>query len=288
MAAAGAMQSINAALNGDCMQVAESDLERALRLAAGDPVHGPGFFQALLQADVYVLGEAEPVASGALDAGAHMSIQHWTRGDGSIVIPFFSSVLALQRAVSADRNYLQLSARALFEITRGAALVLNPRSRYCKELQPDEVETLLRAAAAPPSPLPADGAGLATDADAEPTQVFVGPPAIYPDLMIDALTTLLAQRATVRAAYLSLILAPAVDSRPHLLVGIEADGEAEQVLRDAAAVATATAPPGKVVDLTLVAAGEDELSDYLLHSVPAFYERRWGARLGQTPGIGHA
>lgn len=266
------------------MQVAESHLERALRLAADDPAQRPGFCRALLQADVYVLGEAEQVASGAFDAGAHISIQNWTRGDGSTVIPFFSSVLALQRAVATDCNYLQLSARALFEITRGTALVLNPRSAYYKELQPDEIEALLRAGAPPP----AAEVEVEVDLDAEPTQVFVGPPAIYPDRMIDALTTLLARRATVRAAYLSLILAPAVDSRPHLLVGIEADGEAEQVLRDASAVARATAPPGEVVDLTLVTAGEDELSDYLLLSVPAFYERRWGVRLGQAPDIGHA
>ncbi|MFM9437732.1 hypothetical protein ACFDR9_004822 [Janthinobacterium sp. CG_23.3] len=261
------------------MQGAESHLEQSLRLAADDPAQRVHFYRALLDADIYVVGESEPGPFGDVDPGESISIQNWTRSDGSTIIPFFSSVAALQRAVDADCNYLQLSARSLFEITKGAALVLNPKSLYGKEFLPEEVATMLRDGAPAPS-----GARLAADA----TQVFLGQPQRYPSKLVDALTTLLAGCANARAAYLSLMLAPSLDSQPHLLVGLDADGDTEQLLRRAGAVAAAAAPPGEPVDLTLVVAGEDKLSDYFLNSVAPFYERSWGARLHYGPGAGHA
>ncbi|MDC8758594.1 enhanced serine sensitivity protein SseB C-terminal domain-containing protein [Janthinobacterium fluminis] len=259
------------------MHSAESHLERSLRLAADDPAQRAAFYRALLDADVYVVGEAEAGPRDKADAGACIAIQNWTRSDGSTIIPFFSSVAALQHAVDADCNYLQLSARALFEITKGAALVLNPKSLYGKEFLPEEVDAMLR-----------DGAALVPHRIAEATQVFLGQPQRYPGKLVDALTTLLAGHGNVKAAYLVLMLAPSLDSRPHLLVGIDADGDTEGLMREAGNVAGRSAPAGEPVDLTLVEAGEDNLSDYFLDSVAPFYERRWGALLHRAPGVGHA
>lgn len=265
------------------MHGAESQLEQSLRLAADDPAQRAQFYQTLLDADVYVVGETEPGDAGEPGGGDCISIQNWTRSDGSSVIPFFSSVAALQRAVDAECNYLQLSARSLFEITKGAALVLNPKSVYGKEFPPEEVAAMLGGGVPP-----ASVARVVADA----TQVFLGQPQHYPAVLVDALTTLLAGRANVKAAYLSLMLAPSLDSQPHLLVGIDADGDTDALLHEAGAVAGAAAPPGEQVDLTLVVAGEDKLSDYFLSSVAPFYERRWGERLrlrlGAGLGAGHA
>ncbi|WP_317205402.1 enhanced serine sensitivity protein SseB C-terminal domain-containing protein [Janthinobacterium sp.] len=255
------------------MPIAESDLERLLRLAARDAARRPEFYRALLAADVYVVGATELVQSGRAGVGERIAIEHWTRADGAVIIPFFSSLAALQRAIDAECDYLQLSARALFEITRGAALALNPKSPYSRAFPPAEVAAMLGG----------DG-----NAPGAATQVFLGQPRHYPALLVDALTTLLAGRGNVHAAYLSLMLAPSVDSRPHLLVAIHADGDTGQLMRDAGRVACGAAPAGKAVDLTLLVAGEDPLSDYFLHSVAPFYERSWGARLHAAPGVGHA
>ncbi|HAT30676.1 MAG TPA: enhanced serine sensitivity protein SseB [Janthinobacterium sp.] len=259
------------------MPVAENHLEHALRMAADDPDLRADFYLALLAADVYIIGEAE-----TLEAGEQISIQSWMRQDGGSVIPFFTSLAALRRALSpddADCGYLLLSARALFEVTRGTALVLNPKSDYGKEFPADEIAALLLADAdeAPQERLGGDV-----------RQVLLGQPKVYPSQMIDALTTLLAKRAEVRTAYLALMHDPAVDARPHLLLGLRTDSHGDEVLREACALARDCAPPGETVNVTRIIDGEHGLSQYFLHNVEPFYERTWGARLKEMPAAGHA
>src|SRR5262245_54367301 len=109
------------------MTAEENALETALRLAASDPAARPDFYRLLLESEVFVIGATAHKEEGSrmLDAGEKIGIHNWTRKDGSPVIPFFTSLDALQRAITHPADYLKLGARSLFEITKGAALVLN-------------------------------------------------------------------------------------------------------------------------------------------------------------------
>jgi hypothetical protein len=106
--------------------------------------------------------------------------------------------------------------------------------------------------------------------------------------MVDSLTALLSKRSNVKAAYLALMHDPSKDEKPHLVVGIEADGEIEQVIREAGVVAGDSAPNGEPVDLMRVERGGHGLSEYFVHDVKPFYERRWGSKLKSFLGIGRA
>src|SRR5262245_48903867 len=120
-------------------------LETALRLAATEPAHRPEFYKRLLESTIYILGQSESPAGDTrtLEAGEKISIQNWVRNDGSPVIPFFSSLDALQSSIDKETRYLALPARTLFEMTKGSSLVLNPKSSYGKEFLPNEIEALL-------------------------------------------------------------------------------------------------------------------------------------------------
>jgi hypothetical protein len=72
---------------------------------------------------------------------------------------------------------------------------------------------------------------------------------------------------------------PSNDKEPHLIVGIEADNNYEEVMRDAGVVAGAALSENEYVDFTQVRPGEGSLSEYMTKNVKPFYERTWGSKL---------
>jgi len=243
----------------------ENELERALRLAADDPAQRPDFYRLLIEAQIYVIGETARPGTGSqdLDKGDRVSIQNWQRPDGSPIIPFFTSLPALQRAISEQVSYLCLPARSLFEMTRGASFLLNPKSDYGKELLPGEIEALLSVGT---NSMPQ------TRVVEKQTQVLLGQPKEYPTEMVAALSRFFSRRPNVKAAYLVLMHDPSVDKRPHLLVGMMATGDFEKVSQEAGSVITGTAPRGEPVDIYRVAENDKGLSSYFLREVKPFYE----------------
>lgn len=259
----------------------ETHLEELLRLAAKEPAHRPEFYQVLLESDVYVLGTAGSGPEGpvTLAEGSTIELQNWESADGTPVLPFFSSLKTLQQAIEVEASYLQLPARALFEMTPGATLFLNPKAPYGKEFLPSEVQSLL-----------ADGLSRAPQqriAEKE-TRVLLGQPAEYPAQMIDSLTQLFAKHPNVKRGYVALMHDASLDEKPHLIVGIEASDDVERVIAEAGEVAADTAPEGEPVDLLRVQTGDSGVSRYLLEETKPFYERRWGARLRALLGSGRA
>jgi hypothetical protein len=259
----------------------ENPLEVALRLAANEPAHRPEFYRLLLESSVYILGHSDGPGSGAvsLEAGAKISIQNWARNDGSPVIPFFTSLEALQRAIEHEVTYMALPARSLFEMTKGASLVINPKSSYGKEFFPNEVDALLSQGV---NRLPEQRV------TQKATKVLLGQPANYPAKMVDSLTAFFSKRSNVKSAYLALMHDPSQDEKPHLVVGIEVDGNIDQVIQEAGVVAGDSAPHGEPVDLVRIENGDQGLSEYFLREVKPFYERRWGSKLKSLLNIGRA
>jgi hypothetical protein len=262
------------------MQPEENPLESALRLAANDPSHRPAFFAELLSSTVFIIGSSEGShTSRTLEAGEKVSIQSWQKTDGTPVIPFFSSLGTLRKAINEESNYLSLPARALFDLTRGATLMLNPKSDYGKEFFPQEIEALL-----------VEGVNRVPEqrVTKKATQVLLGQPANYPNEMLNSLTSYFTKKSKVKAAYLALMHDPAVSEKPSLVIGISTEGNADQIVKEAGVVAGDSAPPGEAVDIMVVTEGETGLSEYFRKSVTPFYERTWGGRLKAFLGVGHA
>jgi hypothetical protein len=99
-----------------------------------------------LAAPVFALGymmEAETAAQGAQGAQAQVSIQHWSKADGTPYIPFFSQLDFLHQIASDDQPFLQMSARDLLAMTTGSLLIVNPNSDLAQELTPEMVTQML-------------------------------------------------------------------------------------------------------------------------------------------------
>ena len=260
----------------------ENPLEELLRLAADEPAHRPAFCEALLEAEVFLLGasgQSNDEGQVMLQAGSQVHLQHWEKADGSAVIPFFTSLEVLQQSIDEEQTFLALPVRVLFEMTLGATLVLNPKSDYGKEFVPAEVEQLLNYGV---SRMPEQRVV------EEETQVLLGQPAEYPSKLVDSLTQLFARNSNVQRAYLALMHDPSVDEKAHLIIGVEADGDADKVINAAGNVAGDLAIEGEPVDLCRVTPGEEGLSQYFINETTPFYEKKWGTKLRSFMGFGRA
>lgn len=260
----------------------QNKLEEILVLAATEPAHRPEFFKELMDATVFILGQTDDLAEGennVLHAGSNVQVQHWEKADGSSAIPFFSSLEALQLAITQEASFLALPARSLFELTLGATLFLNPNLPYGKEFLPQEVEHMLSG----------EGHGFVQQRVVEEeTEVLLGQPAEMPVQMIDSLTQLFTKYRNVRRAFLAQIH-EAGEQEPHLLIGLDVDtDDVDEVIRAAGSVASDTVADERPIDLCLVKEGEPGVSHYMIKHTTPFYERKWGSFLRDFKGTGSA
>ncbi|MEH0876544.1 enhanced serine sensitivity protein SseB [Pectobacterium cacticida] len=255
-------------------------LEEVLILAASEPAHRPEFFSELMNATVFVLGNSDDNGFGekVLHAGSSVDLQHWEKDDGSSVIPFFSSLEALQSVVTEEASFLALPVRSLFEMTRGATLFLNPKLPYGKAFLPQEIEHILSG----------EGNGFVQQRVVEEDmQVVLTQPDEMPAQMVDSLTQLFTKHRHVKRAFLAQIQDPG-EQQPHLLIGIDADRDEETIIREAGSVASDTLPDERPVDLCLVKEGEPGISHYMIKHTTPFYERKWGSFLREFKATGNA
>lgn len=250
-------------------------LEKALQDAADDPVARPDFFNLLLDAQIYVIGEADsglPEEDFRIREGDTLSLASFEFEDGRPYIPFFTSLEALTETVVGETGYLSIRGRELLESTRGNYLVLNPGQEIAKEFTPGEVTRLLDGTRLP-------GQGEYTLA--ENTEVQLGPPVDIPVEMVEALTRLFARHSTVRRAFLTQMRIPERDDDPlSLLVALETDGKTDAVLRAMEIVIASTAAPERPVDAVLLGNGSGFVDQYIAESgIEPFYARSWGQRL---------
>ncbi|MDM9616492.1 MULTISPECIES: enhanced serine sensitivity protein SseB [Kosakonia] len=249
------------------MSETKNELETLLEQAATEPAYRPAFFRTLLDSTVWVPGNA---AEGeAVVEESALDIQHWEKDDGTSVIPFFTSLTALQQAIDDEQAFVVMPARTLFEMTLGETLFLNAKLPTGKEFTPREISHLVGEEGSPLSQQEVleGGTALLLSEVAEP-----------PAQMVDSLTTLFKSIKTVKRAFICSIKEQA-DAQANLLIGIEAEGDIEEIIHAAGSVATDTLPGDEPVDICQVAEGEKGISHFMLAHITPFYERRWGSFL---------
>lgn len=245
----------------------KNELESLLEKAATEPGHRPAFFRTLLEASVWVPGanaQGEQVVEDSV-----LDLQHWEKDDGTSVIPFFTSLEALQQAVEDEQSFVVMPVRTLFAMTLGETLYLNAKLPTGKEFTPREIGHLLGEEGSPLSTQTVieGGESLLLSEVAEP-----------PAQMVDSLTTLFKTLKTVKRAFLCSIKDSA-DAPANLLIGIEAEGDLDEIIQATGSVATDTLPGDEPIDICQVVEGEKGISHFMIAHITPFYEKRWGSFL---------
>nr|WP_024965388.1 enhanced serine sensitivity protein SseB [Pantoea sp. IMH] len=243
-------------------------LEEVLKLAATEPAHRPEFFSLLLEASVWVPGESAGEQEN-ITATTPVDLQHWEKEEGGSVIPFFTSLSAMEQAISTDQPFVVMPVRTLFEMTLGETLFLNPKLPSGKEFSPLEITSLLGNAgnALSQQTVLEGGHALLLSEIAEP-----------PAQVIESLSQLFSKYKQVRRAYVAHIK-ESVEQSPNLLIGIEADSDIDAIIQAAGSVAMDTLLDDEPVDICEVVENEKGISHFFTAHIPPFYERRWGSFL---------
>lgn len=242
-----------------------------LALASQDKREEPVFFRALLDATVY----AHISVRDRTDLKRLRFIQFAYPQTGQLLLPFFTDEGKAREGIGADRAVFATSGRVLFELTRGATLMLNPNDQGCI-LYPEEVVTLLETgyiATVTPCDLLEGNAPL------------VGPWGVdQPAWLMDAFITTLAKLTYVEIAYeICVFTNTEPPEQSGFLIAIGSEGQYKN--RTMHAVTTALQPlctAHNFTDVVLthfdphVEGAPNWVNKFQLRP---FYDRSWGARL---------
>jgi hypothetical protein len=167
--------------------------------------------------------------------------------------PVFTSPARLKTYSAEALPNFSVIGRPLFEATRGARFIVNPRSSPGKILFPDEIARCLESF--------------------RPTTFAILKSDTYPTQLVKALCILFTHRAQLHTARLTFVGNPANESEAYIVIGIEADGDIPRLVEEIVAAAAVTNPnlPVDVAWLDSKSAG-NPLQQHLL-TVEPFYKR---------------
>jgi hypothetical protein len=222
----------------------ENDLERAMLQAVSDPSAHADFCRLLLESELVALGTLADTMT--LDT---------VRGSGGDFHPIFTSPARVKALINGLAPNFVIEGRKLFEITAGAQFVINPGPQPDRILKADEIAWCLKTF--PPK-----------------VEIQVGPPKVYPTKLVKALCILFTSRSAIKAAHLVYVARTGIDTKPHPMIGLEANEGDEPRLAQEIFEAAAAVLPGEPIEVVYLDAGSplEVLQKHLL-SVPPFYAR---------------
>lgn len=220
------------------------------------------FYRNLPHQKVFVITSGNTQAKdGVLEENTNVELA--TFPDGKI--PFFTALPRIfeKQVIKEKVPYLEITAGDLFQLTKGATLVLNPFSDFGKELVPQEIAQILDGSIF--------GDGIREVAVPRDTQVRVGQPAVQPVEMMEALSAKFALRDDVNAAYIAMVDMPETGAPPRLLIAMSISGDRQTIFEEAGRTAQQFLKQGESVDI-MELTPENGISAYFDDQLP-FYNR---------------
>jgi len=247
---------------------AQNPLEAALLEAIGDPSGRGGFYQSLMDSDLYLVGRLETVEGkskeGTVTAEPGDRLVLWPRGEDSR-IHAYTSLARLRSSIGQSKvPYVGLPSDVLFAaVDPDVDVVLNEGVWFGKQIVPEERRLLVEGT------IPGRPEEIQI---AEGAEVLLGQPADYPRELVDALRREFARHGGVAEARLAQLHVPSTGQPPHPVVGLRAQGgpgALNAILDSIGPAVQGAVPPGMPVDFVdLDGAGAGE---YLrAESVPFF------------------
>ena len=255
------------------MLLPANKLEQALHQAAIDDKHVEDFYALLMESRVFILGKPAGEIKSAdfvLTDDDELHINHWeSEEDKSPVIPFFTSLQTLQKTIPADEPYLEVPTEALFRMTLGVPMVLNPNTEYGMEFGPEDVVSLLGSGGV-------DNQGDLLDDDTEDFDedgIYLDVLAKQPEQLIAKMTEVMGDYPQIQTAYLAMIHEPSEHAEPHLLVGIKGHSDLDDAIQSVANRITEADNDSEyeVFDFFTVSEDDPDISDFLVEHIEPFY-----------------
>lgn len=214
------------------------------------------FFKALLDSTVYAHVPMESPPKGV------MRFLQFVRPDnGQTVLPFFSDKAQAEAAANNAALIVAMSGRSLFELTRGASLMLNPNTDAIA-LYPPEVIALLEGRAL---------GNFTWDEIPASVQVLAAPPSVSTASLHIILRNLFEKEATVRAAFLTEVRRQEENTAATLLLTVVASKAHQERLLQLIALAFKTEELELALPLDMRFLAPDESVDEICHGGVQFF-----------------
>lgn len=239
-------------------------LEELLQNAAAKPEYRPEFYKRLLSDKLVVITTDHGQPDGQWVAKENTTVNIVNLADGRI--PVFTSKEKIhdKGTIKEQVRVLELKGEDLFNVTKGATLILNPYSDYGKELLPAEIEQMLNGTI-----LTASHQKITIGKD---TAVQIGQPANYPTEIVNALRSLFGKYPNVKAAYLGWIFNPSSGQPAHYIFAIDGSGDLQSLTNEAGYIAQQYLKPEEIVDF-LRLNNKGGICDYFLKETKPFYTK---------------
>ncbi|GAB6988278.1 enhanced serine sensitivity protein SseB C-terminal domain-containing protein [Paenibacillus pini] len=243
----------------------QNELELKLIKAFEDASARADFYIELQKSQIYAIqgnGPETVTKEKTLSQGETVQLLN-IEGNGKIYIPIFSSITRMQEFIQEEVHYLSMNAKELFQLTKGADLLLNPGSEFGKEFSSGEIESILNGAVfnAPES--------YVVEKD---TNVMIGQPTTPPVELLNGLRTLFATLSQVECAYNAQVYNPKTDEKPHTLIAIRFNGGGDELIAAAGRVTESVSIPDPPVDYVQLD-GNSGLESYFEKECMPFYQK---------------
>ncbi len=128
--------------SGKKKEVTIEDLQKQL---FDNPDLSQEFYTRLFSNDVFIGGETDAKIEGdqVLEGGAKIRFVSLAGPDNELFIPVFTSMEEMQKVAPEGAPCLALNGHAVFTMTLGSVIVLNPGNDYALRLEPDYIKQVL-------------------------------------------------------------------------------------------------------------------------------------------------
>lgn len=213
-------------------------------------------FQALLDATVYA-----HVPSKAPPEGRMRFFQFVRPDNGQTVLPFFSDRTQAEQPLRDGVSIVAMSGRRLFELTRGATLMLNP-NLDAVALYPPEITAILEGREL----------GYFSKHEIRDNATVLARPPRVPTTELDiVLRELFERETTVRGAYLVEVHTRGDNAEVFLLLAIVAASTVKERLLQLVTLALKTKSPRMDLPMNVVFFAPDETLPDICHRGIQFY-----------------
>lgn len=239
-------------------------LEELSEKAVTQPSYRAEFFERLLSEDLFVINRNETIREGKRIAEKDTVINVATYADGRV--PVFTSTDRIfdGDVIKEEVKYMAMRGEDLFKAMKGKNFILNPYSKYGKELLAGEIDNLLKG--------PDEKEGLKKLSLEKDTTIQIGHPAIYPTQIVNSLVELFSRRPNVNAAYLGMVNFEKPGETPHYVFGMDMIGDVDSIAREAMPVIKEFPSANEFVDFVNLQS-KGPVRDYLLTTIP-FYKKK--------------
>jgi hypothetical protein len=237
-------------------------LETLLQKAAKESAYRAEFAKRILDEKLLIISNSNFGQERLVKLEVGMKVKVLCLKDGRV--PVFTSPERIRDKgiFKREASFIEAKAKDIFELLKGATLILNPYSDYGKEFLPEEIERLL------------DGSYFKSRQIEikEATQVLIGQPAKYPTEVVKSLIKVFSNRPEVMTAYVGWIHDPATEDPPHYIFAIDTNGDWRTISDEAGDAAQQILGYEEIVDFIQIN-HKGSFDDYFTRQTKPFYTK---------------